>query len=391
MSDAVYKAMLAEPRVARDLIVGFVAPWCGDGWLDGVDLDSLAPAPTEIVADDRRRRLVDVAWSARLRGAGGPDEPSSVHFVVEHQSTVDHGMALRFEEYRGLLRQRIVRRLLGDGRRLRRGEKVDAVLCVLVYDGAVPWDAPADFAELEAGAPRGFAGNRYLAIDLRRDPVEHLPESNAVRRLAELARGGPRGWPRLARRLGEWLDREADAGLRRAFGLWLDEVNKRLGADLSFESAEEAGTMIAERLAEFEAEIRAESEKKGRVEGRVEGRAAGRAEGRAAGRAEGRAAGRAEGRAAGRAEGREAGRAEGREAGFGEGIALEKAHLCRMAGRRVGASAGESLAVALADVSDPDRLARAGDCIVDSGSAGEFVAGVRAAIGDADPPDAATA
>ena len=334
MSDAVYKAMLAEPRVARDLIEGFVAPWCGDGWLDGVDLDSLAPAPTEIVADDRRRRLVDVAWSARLRGAGGPDEPSSVHFVVEHQSTVDPGMALRFEEYRGLLRQRLVRRRLG-GRRLRRGEKVDAVLCVLVYDGAVPWDAPADSAELDAGAPRGFAGNRYLAIDLRRDPVEHLPESNAARRLAELARGGPRSWPRLARRLGGWLDREADAGLRRAFGLWLDEVNKRLGADLSFESAEEAGNMIAERLAEFEAEIRA----------------------------------------------------EGREAGFGEGVALEKAHLCRMAGRRFGAAAAESLAVALADVSDPDRLARAGDCIVDSGSAGEFVAGVRAAVGDADPPD----
>ena len=113
--------------------------------------------------------------------------------------------------------------------------------------------------------------------------------------------------------------------------------------------------MIAERLAEFEAEIRAESERKGR------------------------------------AEGREAGRAEGREAGFGEGVALEKMHLCRMAGRRFGAAAAESLAVALADVSDPDRLARAGDCIVDSGSAGEFVAGVRAAVGDADPPDDAAA
>ena len=388
MSDAVYKAVLSEPRVARDLIEGFVAPWCGDGWLDGVDLDSLVPSPTEIVADDRRRRLVDVAWSARLRGVGDPDEPSSVHFVVEHQSTVDPGMALRFEEYRGLLRQRLVRRRLGDGRRLRRGEKVDAVLCVLVYDGAVPWDAPADSAELDAGAPRGVAGNRYLAIDLRRDPVEHLPESNAVRRLAELARGGPRSWPRLARRLaelarggprswprlarrlGEWLDREADAGLRRAFGLWLDEVNKRLGADLSFESAEEAGNMIAERLAEFEAEIRAEEAKI---------------------RTESEKRGRAEGRAAGRAEGREAGRAEGREAGFGEGVALEKAHLCRMAGRRFGAAAAESLAVALADVSDPNGLARAGDCIVDSGSAGEFVAGVRAAVGDADPPDDAAA
>ena len=343
MSDAVYKAVLAEPRVARDLIEGFVAPWCGAGWLDGVDLDSLAPAPTEIVADDRRRRLVDVAWSVRLRAAGDPDGPLSVHFLVEHQSTVDHGMALRFEEHRALLRQRLLRRRLRGGRRLRRGGRVDAVLCVLVYDGAVPWDAPGDTAELDAGAPAWMAGSRYLAIDLRRDPVEHLPESNAVRRLAELARGGPRGWPRLARRLGGWLDGEKDAGLRRAFGLWLDEMNGRWGTDLSFDGTGEAGNMIAERLAEFEAEIRAESEAKGR----------------------------------------QAGRAEGRAAGFGEGIALEKAHLCRMAARRFGAAAAESLAVALAGVSDPEHLARAGDCIVDSRSAGEFAAGVRASVGDA--------
>ena len=354
MSDAVYKAVLAEPRVARDLIEGFVAPWCGAGWLDGVDLDSLAPAPTEIVADDRRRRLVDVAWSVRLRAAGDPDGPLSVHFLVEHQSTVDHGMALRFEEHRALLRQRLLRRRLGGGRRLRRGGRVDAVLCVLVYDGAVPWDAPGDTAELDAGAPAWMAGNRYLAIDLRRDPVEHLPESNAVRRLAELARGGPRGWPRLARRLGGWLDGEKDAGLRRAFGLWLDEMNGRWGTDLSFDGTGEAGNMIAERLAEFEAEIRAEE-----------------AEIRAESEAKGRQAGRAEGRAAGRA------------AGLGEGIALEKAHLCRMAARRFGAAAAESLAAALAGVSDPERLARAGDCIVDSRSAGEFAAGVRASVGGA--------
>ena len=141
-------------------------------------------------------------------------------------------------------------------------------------------------------------------------------------------------------------------------GLWLDEMKGRLDADLSFESAEEASTMIAERLAEFEAEIRAE-------EAEI----------------------RAESEKRGRAEGHEAGRA----AGFGEAIALEKAHLCRMAGRRFGAVAAESLAVALADVSAPGRLAQAGVCIIDSGSAGEFVAGVHATIGDADPSDAATA
>ena len=132
-------------------------------------------------------------------------------------------------------------------------------------------------------------------------------------------------------------------------------MNGRWGTDLSFDGTGEAGNMIAERLAEFEAEIRAESEAKGRQAGRAEGRAAGRAEGRAAGRA----------------------------AGLEEGIALERAHLCRMAARRFGAAAAESLAAALAGVSDPERLARAGDCIVDSRGAGEFVAGVRASVGAA--------
>ncbi len=346
--------MLAEPRVARDLIEGFVAPWCGDGWLEGLDLDSLALQPTESITDDRRRRLADMIWSVRLRDLDAqPSRPRSVHFLVEHQSTVDHGMALRFEEYRVLLRQRLLRLRLRGGRRLRKGEQVDAVLCVLVYDGDTTWDAPRDSADLAATVPRWIANSRYLVIDLRRDPVEHLAMSNALRWLAELARGDPRMWPRLVRRLGEWLDGEDDAGLRRAFGLWLSEINERWQTDLSFESNEEASTMIAERLAKFEAEIRAESEERGRAVGRSEGRAVGRAEGKAVGRAEGQK--------------------EGREAGLEEGIALEKAHLCRMAGRRFGAAAAERLAASLTGVSDANRLARVGDWIIDSGTAGEFI------------------
>ena len=119
--------------------------------------------------------------------------------------------------------------------------------------------------------------------------------------------------------------------------------------------------MIAEKLAKFAAEIRAESEERGRAAGRLEGWAAGWAEGWAAGWAEGWA------------EELAAGRAERREAGLEEGIALEKAHLCRMAGRRFGTAAAERLAASLAGVSDANRLARVGDWIIDSGSAAEFI------------------
>jgi len=60
---------------------------------------------------DLRRRLQDMVWSVDAVGADG--ERQRLHLLIEHQSTVDHAMPLRFLDYGGLL----YRRLYDDDRR----------------------------------------------------------------------------------------------------------------------------------------------------------------------------------------------------------------------------------------------------------------------------------
>ena len=83
-------------------------------------------------------------------------------------------------------------------------------------------------------------------------------------------------------------------------------------------------------------------------------------QGREQGLAQGREQGLAQGREQGLAQGREQGLAQGRE----QGLVNERALLMRQASSRFGHPAGEQTAVALADISDPERLADVGEWIV---------------------------
>ena len=55
----------------------------------------------------------------------------------------------------------------------------------------------------------------------------------------------------------------------------------------------------------------------------------------------------------------------------------ERALLCRLAGRKFDAGGGEGLAAALAGVTDPDRLARVSDWIIECATASELLARLR--------------
>ncbi|MCY4510602.1 MAG: hypothetical protein OXG35_27135 [Acidobacteria bacterium] len=69
----------------------------------------------------------------------------------------------------------------------------------------------------------------------------------------------------------------------------------------------------------------------------------------------------------------EQGIAQGIEQGRNE----ERALLCRQAARKFDAGAAEGLAAALAGVTDPDRLARVGDWIIECATASDLLARVR--------------
>ena len=81
----------------------------------------------------------------------------------------------------------------------------------------------------------------------------------------------------------------------------------------------------------------------------------------------------------------EQGRAQGIEQGRAQGIEQvrheERALLCRLAARKFDAGAAEGLAAALADVTNPDRLARVGDWIIECATASELLARVRGDAG----------
>ena len=105
--------------------------------------------------------------------------------------------------------------------------------------------------------------------------------------------------------------------LTRTFDLWLGAMGRKLGVTLpSIREYEEANAVLANTIDRWEAEIL--------------------------------------------------------QRGIEQGIEQEKALLRRLAERRFGAAA-EQLAVALAGVTDPDRLAEAGDWIVDSATTDDFL------------------
>ncbi len=68
---------------------------------------------------------------------------------------------------------------------------------------------------------------------------------------------------------------------------------------------------------------------------------------------------------------------QGRAQGIEQGRHEERALLCGQAGRKFDAGAAEGLAAALAGVTDPDRLARVGDWIIECATASELLARVR--------------
>ena len=67
---------------------------------------------------------------------------------------------------------------------------------------------------------------------------------------------------------------------------------------------------------------------------------------------------------------------QGIEQGVEQGIAREKALLRHQAERRFGPAAAERLSAVLAAVTDADRLAEAGEWIVDCATAADFLARV---------------
>ena len=354
MHDPAYKLLFSRPRMVRDLLDGFAAR----GWSGALDFDTLAPLPASFVSEDLQQRHGDLVWRIRFRD----DRWLYLVLLLEFQASVDPAMALRMLTYTALLYQR----LDADGV-LRDRRALPPVLPVVLYNGRRPWTAPVEMTDLVAVGSDLLVpyqpSQRYYLLDGARVADADLPADNLVSVLIGLEKTrDAAGLREVLQALGGLLRAQADDHLTQAFVTWLRQGLRFAGPLPSGEGdpltrLQETQTMLEENVREWTRELLEQ----------------GRAQGIEQGRAQGVEQGRAQGIEQGRAQGVEQGRAQGIEQGRHE----ERALLCRLAARKFDAGAAEGLAAALAGVTDPDRLARVGDWIIECATASELLARVR--------------
>ena len=330
MHDPAYKLSFSRPRMVRDLLDGFAAR----GWSGALDFDTLDPLPASFVSEDLQQRHGDLVWRVRFRG----DRWLYLVLLLEFQATVDPAMALRMLTYTALLYQR----LDADGV-LRDHGALPPVLPVVLYNGRRPWTAPVEMTDLVAVGSDLLApyqpSQRYYLLDGARVADADLPADNLVSALLALEKTRAAARLRGAlQALSDLLRAQGDDHLTQAFVTWLHQGLRFAGPLPSGEGdpltqLQETQTMLEENVREWTRELLEQ----------------------------------------GRAQGIEQGRAQGIEEGRHE----ERALLCRLVARKFDAGAAEGLAAALADVTDPDRLARVGDWIIECATASELLARVR--------------
>ena len=217
------------------------------------------------------------------------------------------------------------------------------MLPVVLYNGQRRWTAPVEMTKLLAAGSDVLTpyqpSQRYYVLDVSRVSAADLPAGNLVSALIGLEKTRDAAGLREAlKALFDLLRKQKDDTLTQAFVTWLRQGLRhagRLPADGEGPLAQlrETQTMLEETVREWTREWLEQ--------------------------------GRAQGIEQGRAQGIEQARQENREL------------LCRQAARKFDAGAAEGLAAALARVTDPDRLARVGDWIIECATASELLARVR--------------
>ena len=346
--DATYKTIFSHRFMVEELMNWLVADLHGAAELvDALDFSGLRRVPEQSVttgAGGQHGYANDIVWQVPLHGRREDDAGGawlSLVVMLEFQSTVDYGMALRIRNYVDSFHMELWR-----GRRLRRRDRLAPVLPIVLYRGRPRWTAAARVIDLVTPGARGeggddagiasrasalFAGDGYLLLDTLRVGVEDLDDDNAAALLAGLENLWRERIPAQLAALRRRLDGPELAPLREVVFRWVQHLAKqRNRLDLGMEDMAEIDRLheSGETEAYFAARLRAWQD-----EYRTEGRAQGIA--------------------------------QGLEQGMERGLAAERALLCRLAGRKFDAGTAERLAGLLAPISDTDRLAQVGEWIID--------------------------
>ena len=326
--DQSYKLLFSLPLAIHHLIRGFI----NSDLADELDFDRMESLATERTTSGLVRSQADLIWKIHFKGSS-----RYLLLPMELQSRTDRYMAARMLYYVAVAFHGMLARKTRS-HQLAPGGLLPPTLAMTIYNGRAPWTAPADVRDTIEPV-RGWLADyqpklTHKVLDLRLLAGQHVDEPNVVSWIASMEWDSSAG--NVSRVVREVLDAypgPEHKRLREAFREWV------LGAAQSWgigeevleqvESLKEAGMIYA-----GVEELKERAHREGRGEGRIEGRVEGRAEGR---------------------------------------VTL----VCRQARLKFGADTAERLSRLLEGVSDPERIGRIGDRIIECETGTELLARAR--------------
>ena len=354
--DPTYKQIFAHAFMVEELMRWFVADVHGAHELvDALDFSEMIRLHEQAVTGDAeqpRRYADDMVWRVRFRDRSDDDSDDAwlyLVLVLEFQAEVDFMMPLRIRNYVDNFHMEQWR-----GKAFGAASRLPPVLPIVLYNGTSPWSAAPRVIDLvtpgasQAGhgsssvascAAPLFAGDGYLILDMRQLEADDLPLDNAAALLAALEYSSLERVGAQTAALYRRLAAPALAPLRELMLLWARQVSQqRLGHNAGIKDMAEMDRLYESGELETHLTDRALAE-------------------------------------------RERLRAEGVERGIAQGLAAERDLLVRLAALKFGADASERLAPLLAEVDDTERLAEAGEWIIDCATGDDLIARIGDVVG----------
>jgi hypothetical protein len=258
--DGRFKLFFSFRRMMADLVRGFLrAPW-----LDGLDLETLEPAPASLVSRRLRQKHGDCLWRARFTG---PDGGSTwLYLWIEFQMQPDRYMPVRLLGYAALLLEHLIRQ-----RQLAAEGALPPIIALVIPCGSRRWKIPLELRELFAPMPEGAArllpALSYLVIEPAHLDEETLdqPDNLAAAFFRIKEARAPEDLLSLAAPLSRTLAGEDEADLRRVFIDLLVETLRSVFPEVTIPRIKdlEELSMLEENMMRWRNSVK----KEGKVEG----------------------------------------------------------------------------------------------------------------------------
>lgn len=157
-SDALFKLALEDTIIAKE----FLEEYLPQDLQTILNLETVKVEKESYVEPNLRRQLSDLVYSVRTKS----DEEAFVYVLLEHQSKVDHLIALRLWKYMLLLCER----------HSKKQTKLPLIAPIVVYNGKERYTAVRDLWQLfsDPAKAKELMTSEYKLIDLQAMPQDEI-------------------------------------------------------------------------------------------------------------------------------------------------------------------------------------------------------------------------